>query len=450
MRASNFDLFDPTTLVMDSDLPPEDGCDHGDFAFAFNDSNFSDRILRIYIYSERIESTQSPSAARSPFFYKLFSNGMRESKQSHAILRINDTEEAGLMELLKFMYSNKLEATTAPAVLDVLMVADKFDVVSCMRYCSRLLRNLTMTPETVLVYLNLPSTVLMAEAFKPLTIAAKQFYAVHFKDITKFRDEILSLPLAGVEVIIASDDLQVMSENTVYGFVLQWARAQYSKRVDRRKIIMTRLAKFIRYPYLTHRILTHLLTCKEFDPKFAQTVVAEAISFKAEVPYKPQTYIRDEKPNLDRRFVERAYTYRPIKMVEFQQPRPHCVVYLELKRDLCASLFTSGVVVCSVPFNFGGQLFYLKAQRYMDDFGLFLVIVEEAGAFAFDYEFAIRYSKPTQEFVSKFKRSYRSTVGKAVWSLFLFAIPWTHVIEEDSVYFIDDFYHLRVELTDML
>ncbi|KAJ0683151.1 putative chromatin remodeling & transcription regulator BTB-POZ family [Helianthus annuus] len=214
------------------------------------------------------------------------------------------------MELLKFMYSNKLEATTAPAVLDVLMVADKFDVVSCMRYCSRLLRNLTMTPETVLVYLNLPSTVLMAEAFKPLTIAAKQFYAVHFKDITKFRDEILSLPLAGVEVIIASDDLQVMSENTVYGFVLQWARAQYSKRVDRRKIIMTRLAKFIRYPYLTHRILTHLLTCKEFDPKFAQTVVAEAISFKAEVPYKRQTYIRDEKPNLDRRFVERAYTYR--------------------------------------------------------------------------------------------------------------------------------------------
>ncbi|KAM0000169.1 hypothetical protein Hdeb2414_s0441g00894651 [Helianthus debilis subsp. tardiflorus] len=66
MRASNFDLFDPTTLVMDSDFPPEDGCEHGDFAFAFNDSNFSDRILRIYIYSERIESTQSPSGINRP------------------------------------------------------------------------------------------------------------------------------------------------------------------------------------------------------------------------------------------------------------------------------------------------------------------------------------------------------------------------------------------------
>ncbi|KAI3755184.1 hypothetical protein L1987_54979 [Smallanthus sonchifolius] len=115
--------------------------------------NFSDRVLHIYIFPE---STQSPSSAtrvktvyissailaeRSPFFYKLFSNGMRESAQCYAILRITASEEAGLMELLKFMYSNKLTVTTAPDVLDVLIAADKFDVASCIRHCSRLLRN---------------------------------------------------------------------------------------------------------------------------------------------------------------------------------------------------------------------------------------------------------------------------------------------------------------------
>ncbi|KAJ0727229.1 putative chromatin remodeling & transcription regulator BTB-POZ family [Helianthus annuus] len=96
------------------------------------------------------------------------------------------SKEAGLMELLKFMYNNNLTVTSAPVVLDVLMVADKYDVASCLRHCRRLLRNLMITtPEIVLLYLGLPSNVFMAEALHPLTVAAKQLYAVHYKDITK-------------------------------------------------------------------------------------------------------------------------------------------------------------------------------------------------------------------------------------------------------------------------
>lgn len=98
---------------------------------------------------------------------------------------LNGAEEAALMELLNFMYSNTLSVTTAPALLDVLMAADKFEVASCMRHCSRLLRNLPMTPESALLYLELPSSVLMAEAVQPLTDAAKQFLAVRYKDMTK-------------------------------------------------------------------------------------------------------------------------------------------------------------------------------------------------------------------------------------------------------------------------
>ncbi|KAJ0837784.1 hypothetical protein HanRHA438_Chr16g0781961 [Helianthus annuus] len=91
MRASNFDLFDPTTLVMDSDFPPEDGCDHGDFAFAFNDSNFSDRILHIYIYSERIDSTQSPSGINRPplslfFFCRYRTLTLRKYRKQSSIM----------------------------------------------------------------------------------------------------------------------------------------------------------------------------------------------------------------------------------------------------------------------------------------------------------------------------------------------------------------------------
>lgn len=104
---------------------------------------------------------------------------------TNVMLPLHVTEEAALMELLNFMYSNTLSITSPPALLDVLMAADKFEVASCMRYCSRLLRNIPMTPESALLYLELPSTVLMADAVQPLTVAAKQYLASRYKDITK-------------------------------------------------------------------------------------------------------------------------------------------------------------------------------------------------------------------------------------------------------------------------
>ncbi|XP_022019639.1 BTB/POZ domain-containing protein POB1 [Helianthus annuus] len=493
MTESNFELFDPKTfdprtLIMDS---PEDACDHGDFGFAFNDSNFSDRVLRIYIFSEspsavRVKTLHISSpilAARSPFFYKLFSNGMRESEQFHATLRINASEEAGLMELLKFMYSNNLTVTSAPAVLDVLIAANKFDVASCMRHCSRLLRNLPMTPESVLVYLDLPSTIINADAFQPLTLAAKQFYVVHYKDMTKFEDEILSLPLAGVEVIIASDDLQVHSEDVVYNFVLKWARAQYPNIEDRREIIWTRLAKFIRYPYMTRIFLENVLICNEFDPQFAQMVVGEANAFKADVTHK---YIIDENSNLNHRFVERAYILRPVKMVKFEKPRPRLVVYMDLKRDMCASLFPRGEFF-SEGFELGGHTFYFYAlcdiakKSSLHYFWLYLAIREKEAAYdVFDYEFAAR-SKPSKEFERKsggkkktgnrylFGTPLASFIGqsktadefgikcngkyvctggkKEIEYQYLFGSLWTSFIGEDSVYFVDGVLRLKVELT---
>ncbi|KVH97292.1 BTB/Kelch-associated [Cynara cardunculus var. scolymus] len=502
MRDSSLDLFDPRTAVMDSNYSAEPGRADGDFGFAFNDSNFSDRVLRIEIVSDPLEARpdgegylsladwcrdrkrrredvkrenpvdiaagcqeeqilnqpdhiddgvdtenqdEEPAAmieeAPSGMNHLLFSNGMRESEQRYVNLRINASEEAALMELLNFMYSNSLTVTAAPALLDVLMAADKFEVASCMRYCSRLLRNLPMTPESALLYLELPSSVLMAEAVQPLTDAAKQY-----------QGEVLNLPIAGVEAILASNDLQVASEDAVYDFVLKYARFQYPIIEHRREILGNRLSQFIRFPYMTCRKLRKVMTCPDFDPDFAQKVVVEALFFKAEAPHRQRTLAGDENPNLNRRFVERAYKYRPVKVVEFELPRPQCVVYLDLKRDECARLFPSGRVY-SQAFHLGGQGFFLSAHCNMDQqssfhcFGLFLGMQEKGSvSFAVDYEFAAR-SKPTEEYVSKYKGNYTFTGGKAVGYRNLFAIPWTSFIGEDSVYFIDGILHLRAELT---
>ncbi|CAL5196011.1 unnamed protein product [Lathyrus oleraceus] len=549
MKDLNSDLFDPVT-VMESEWAHGGASNSdADFGFAFNDSNFSDRILRIEIMADPVDPQpdsetcttiadwarhrkrrredikkdnvgdlpdeqilngnqpdmddcvasenqdeevvamveESPSgdeavnsnddlnlgmdyaepavvrfktlhisspilAAKSPFFYKLFSNGMRESELRHVTLRINASEEAALMELLNFMYSNTLSIKTAPGLLDVLMAADKFEVASCMRYCSRLLRNIAMTPESALLYLELPSSVLMAEAVQPLTDAAKQYLASRYKDITKYQEEVMSLPLVGVEAILSSDDLQVASEDAVYDFVLKWARQQYSNLEERRLVLGSRLARLIRFPYMTCRKLKKVLTCSDFEHDVSSKLVLEALFFKAEVPHRQRSLAAEEPTCSSRRFLERAYKYRPVKVVEFELPRQQCVVYLDLKRDECNNLFPSGRVY-SQAFHLGGQGFFLSAHCNMDQqssfhcFGLFLGMQEKGSvSFTVDYEFAAR-SRPTEEFVSKYKGNYTFTGGKAVGYRNLFAIPWTSFMAEDCLYFINGVLHLRAELT---
>jgi hypothetical protein len=114
-----------------------------------------------------------------------FSSGSLLCASSFIFLNSLGTEEIALMELLSFMYSGKLTTTEPTLLLDILMAADKFEVVSCMRYCSQLLTSLQMTTESALLYLDLPCSVSMAAAVQPLTDAAKDFLAVKYKDLIK-------------------------------------------------------------------------------------------------------------------------------------------------------------------------------------------------------------------------------------------------------------------------
>lgn len=433
----------PTAVGMLSS-PAGDDSANGQIAASWGmDCSTVLRIRTIHISSAIL-------AAKSPFFFKLFSNGMRESKQQDVTLRITSSEESALMDLLNFMYSGTVATNSAPGLLDVLMAADKFEVASCMLHCSKLLRNLPMTPESALLYLELPSSVLMADAVQPLTDAAKQYLAKKFKDLAKFQEEVLNLPLAGIEAILSSDELQVASEDAVYDFVLKWARTHYPKIEERREVLGSRLGRLIRFPNMTSRKLKKVLTCNDFDHELASKVVLDALFFKAETLHKQRSLALEEVSF--KRFSERAYKYRPVKVVEFDKPHQQCIVFLDLKRAECLALFPSGRVY-SQAFHLGGQGFFLSAHCNMDQqsafhcFGLFLGMQEKGSvSFAVEYEFAAR-TKPSWDFIVKYKGNYTFTGGKAVGYRNLFAIPWSSFMAEDSPYFIDDVLHLRAELT---
>lgn len=435
----------PTAVAMLSS-PGDDDSVNGQFCASWGmECSTVIKVRTIHISSAIL-------AAKSPFFFKLFSNGMRESEQRDVTLRVNASEEAALMDLLNFMYSGTVSTNTAPGLLDVLMAADKFEVASCMRYCSRLLRNLPMTPESALLYLDLPSSVLMADAVQPLTDAAKQFLAKRFRDLAKFQEEALNLPLAGIEAILSSDELQVASEDAVYDFALKWVRTHYPKIEERREILGSKLVKLIRFPNMTSRKLKKVLTCNDFDHELASKVVLDALFFKAEIPHRQRSFILDENSHNVKKFSERAYKYRPVKVVEFHKPHQQCIVFLDLKRAECKALFPAGRIY-SQAFHLGGQGFFLSAHCNMDQqsaihcFGLFLGMQEKGSvSFTVEYEFAAR-SKPSLDFHVKYKGNYTFTGGKAVGYRNLFGIPWCNFMSDDSQYFIDEFLHLRAELT---
>jgi len=174
--------------------------------------------------------------------------------------------------------------------------------------------------------------------------------------------------------------------------------------------------------------------------------------FKAETPFRQRSLAAEEASGTCHRFVEREYKYRPVKVLEFELPCQQCIVYLDLKREECARLFP-GSRLYSHAFYLGGQGFFLSAHCNMDQqssfhcFGLFLGMQEKGSvSFAVDYEFSAR-SKPTEEFVSKYKGNYTFTGGKAVGYRNLFGMTWTEFMAEDSLYFINGVVHLRAELT---
>jgi hypothetical protein len=263
---------------------------------------------------------------------------------------------------------------------------------------------------------------------------------------------VMNLPLAGIEAILSSDNLQVALEDAVYDFVLKWARHHYNNLEERREVLGARLARLIRFPYMTYQKLNTVLTCSDFEHDVSSKLVLDALFFKVEVPHCQLSLAVEEPVFSSRRFLERAYKYRPIKVVEFELPRQHCQVYLDLKCEECSNLYPSGVVY-SQAFHLGRHKLFLQAHCNMDQqsslhcFGLFLGMLEKGSVnLIVDYEFATR-SRPTKEFVRKYKANYTFIGGKVVGIKNLFSIPWTSFMAEGCLYFINGVLHLRAELT---
>ncbi|XBH74268.1 hypothetical protein VPH35_101250 [Triticum aestivum] len=451
------------------------------YEFAFDAESFSDRVLRLEIVaaaaaSEDVAGGSLPDgedprmeevlrvktifinsaiiAARSPFFLKLFSNGMKEFVQTHTTVRVVDSDEHAFMELLGFIYSGKLTSTEPTLLLDILMAADKFEVVSCMRHCCHLLTSLPLTTKSALLYLDHPCSTLMAAEVQRLIVAAKEFLCHKYKDFTKFQHELMNFPLVGIEAIFSSTNLQVLIEDEIYTFMLKWARARYPELDERRTILSSRLLPLVRFSHMSFAVLREVLTCTDDDIDHDQVnkCIAEILLHKAYPAHAHGDLSVDTATC--RQFEERTYMYKPLRLVAFDGPHPQVITYWDLKREECSQFFSSernhrpGII--SHLLHHAGLDLFLVAQCYRNHvselctFGLSLYIRQSSrrARVTLEYEFAAK-TKALRKFVSRFQVKAR---GSKLGCGDFFGTPWSTFIANDNL-FIDGVLHLRADWT---
>uniref|UniRef100_A0ACD5WDY1 Uncharacterized protein n=3 Tax=Avena sativa TaxID=4498 RepID=A0ACD5WDY1_AVESA len=361
-------------------------------------------------------------AARSPFFLKLFSNGMKESGQSHPTLRIADS--------------------------------DKFEVVSCMRHCCQLLASLPLTTESALLYLDHPCSMSTAPEVPILKGAAKEFLANEFKDYNKFQQEVMNISLAGIDAILSSSDLHVVSEDQLYYLLLKWARVRYPELEERRKILSSHLLPLVRFSHMTYSAFQRILTCTDNDIDHEQVtkLITGVLLCKAFPAHKPGAFAACATSCLQ--YAERAYKSKHLKLVMFDQPCPQVIAYMDLKREECSQLFPSQQIL-SRPFHVAGQGFVLGAKCNMVEqgglyrFGVFICIdhkLKGSTHVTVDCEFAAR-TKTSGQFVSMVNGKCIFKGELAFGRNDLFSTPWSTFLDDESPFFVEGVLRLRVDLT---
>ena len=171
---------------------------------------------RLFIHSSWL-------AAQSPYFRALFySSGMKESFSKEIILKVTEEELEAHYTLIKAMYQPSILDHMDPyMVLEVLILANKYDVTLIFKKCKYVLMSVSMSLElceSVLAVVNeMPATDDLTEYLRCFLVKAlnpldKVWDTEEFKDLSEF----------SLRMLLSSNELAVLSENTVFIALMSW------------------------------------------------------------------------------------------------------------------------------------------------------------------------------------------------------------------------------------
>ncbi|KAK1283354.1 BTB/POZ domain-containing protein POB1 [Acorus calamus] len=270
-----------------------------------------------------------------------------------------------------------------------------------------------------------------------LVDASKKHLVAHFRDMKKSQSDIVNLSIAGLEFILSSDDILPTTEDEVCDAIIHWARYHYPKVKERREALSSLVTRFVRLPYLSCMYLRKFLESEDIDRAALSERIIDALLFNIET-------LQGKHALISKDFTNKLLIERPVKVLELETPKPHSVVYFNISRAECASLFAEFGVTRTQLFPIGGHMFYLMAApvENQQKFGVWLCL-NSMDKISVSFHYAMRRN-PDKLFVD-------ITNGKIIFPSremwrYLFSTPWSTFIEENSLYFINGMLHIRASI----
>ncbi|KAL7303982.1 hypothetical protein TKK_0003638 [Trichogramma kaykai] len=105
------------------------------FDFSFLNEEFSD--VKLIVEEQEIPAHKIVLAAASPVFRAMFTHDMLENLENS--VKIMDITENIVNEMLRFIYTGKFDATETDKIIELLAVADKYQIDSLKIRCEKML-----------------------------------------------------------------------------------------------------------------------------------------------------------------------------------------------------------------------------------------------------------------------------------------------------------------------
>ena len=229
------------------------------------------RQHKIYIHSLWL-------SVQSTYFRSLLhSSGMKETHDTDVHLKISESEEQAHLLLLKAMYHSAiLNEKSVDELLAVFELADKYDVKFVFRICKLLLQKYATTFEISTKIMHMIKVKHNMNDVEDLAATLQLFLAKEFSPLDKNweSENFSNLSKPSLKYLLSSDDLIVVTENTVFHALMYWMeknKIDADSFEETNDLLAVVRFKLVTFDYLYNVIKKHPVASKM--PKFNQLLL---------------------------------------------------------------------------------------------------------------------------------------------------------------------------------
>ena len=187
-----------------------------------NSKSSDEKSVQAQIKKHKIFVHSCWLAVQSPYFKALFYSGMKESFSKEVVMKISENELKAHLTLIEAMYCMEvLDDKDYSLVLQVLVLANMYDVALVFKKCNYVLMSTSLTLESCEGILQ---TVKDLPGCTDLQSVLEKFLVKEFTpfDQTWILDKFISLSEASLRLLLSSNHLPVQCENTIFVALMKW------------------------------------------------------------------------------------------------------------------------------------------------------------------------------------------------------------------------------------